>query len=240
MPQTTPLPFFPFPTPLQAGVLRSRYKRFFAEITLASGETITAHCPNTGPMTGISEVGSPVWVSYHTDPKRKLAYTWELIEADGVLVGVNTGLPNRVMEMGFRQGWFPEWLGLHHVQREVPYGQSRLDFCLTLADQSQVYVEIKNTTWSQGSLVLFPDTVTTRGQKHLQELTAMVQQGQRAALVYFIPRGDCDHFAPGAERDPVYARLFRAAMQAGVEMLPYRFQASPQGLTFIGLAKVAD
>jgi len=229
---------FPFPRPLHLGHLKRRYQRFFADITLDCGEQITAHCPNTGPMSGVSTPGSPVAVSHHPDPKRKLAYTWELIQVEGVWVGINTGLPNRIMEFGLQQGWFPHWQNLVAVQREVPVGQSRLDFCLTLADHSQVYLEIKNTTWSQGSLALFPDTVTSRGQKHLRELIHLAQAGIRAGLVYFIHRSDCDTFAPAAMRDPEYARLFHQALAAGVEIYPYRFQVTPAGIAFLGMASL--
>ncbi|MEN9205835.1 MAG: DNA/RNA nuclease SfsA [Thermostichales cyanobacterium SZTDM-1c_bins_54] len=229
---------YEFSPPLLLGRLERRYQRFLADITLDAGPTITAHCPNTGPMTGVCQPGSRVAVSWHGQGRRKLPYTWDLIEVGGVWVGINTALPNRVLGFGLEQGWFPHWSNLRAIEREVPYGNSRLDFCLTLADRSQVYLEVKNTTWCQGSLALFPDTVTTRGQKHLRQLTQMAQAGIRTALVYFIHRGDCDAFAPGTLRDPEYGRLFQEAVAAGVEVYPYRFQVSPVGISYLGLASL--
>lgn len=228
-----------FPTPLHPGVLLSRYKRFFADVELANGERVTAHCPNTGPMSGVCQVGAPVYLSHHSDPKRKLAYTWEMIHVDGVWVGINTGLPNRLVAWGLEQGWFPQLTGFSRWQREVAYGKSKIDFLLA-GESGSAYLEIKNTTWARGSRALFPDTVTTRGQKHLEELMQVRQQGHRALLLYLINRGDCTEFSPGEDRDPRYAQLFRQAIQAGVEMLPYRFEISPGGIRPLGLAKMVD
>ncbi|MFT0814187.1 DNA/RNA nuclease SfsA [Synechococcus sp. OH20] len=226
-----------FPTSLHRGVLRSRYKRFFAEVELENGQQVTAHCPNTGPMTGVCQVGAPVYLSHHPDPKRKLAYTWEMIQVEGVWVGINTGLLNRLVEWGLEQGWFPQLAGFSRWQREVTCGRSKIDFLL-IGDSGLAYLEVKNTTWAVGSRALFPDTVTTRGQKHLEDLIEIRRQGQRALLLYWINRADCTEFAPGAERDPRYAHLFRQALQAGVEVLPYRIAVSPQGIHPLGLAKM--
>ncbi|MFN7657669.1 MAG: DNA/RNA nuclease SfsA, partial [Dolichospermum sp.] len=165
-----------YPT-LYAGTLLKRYKRFFADIQLNSGELITAHCPNTGPMTGVSTIGSAVQVSKSDNPQRKLAYTLELIEVNDhatTWVGVNTALPNRVIKLALEKHLFPELAEYEQVKSEVVYGKdrkSRVDFYLTgNTQQRPIYLEVKNTTWSQGTLALFPDTETTRGQKHLQEL----------------------------------------------------------------------
>lgn len=228
-----------FPTALHPGVLLRRYKRFFADVELENGERVTAHCPNTGPMSGVCQVGAPVYLSYHNNPKRKLAYTWEMIQVDGVWVGINTGLPNRLVAWGLEQGWFPQLAGFSRWQREVAYGKSKFDFLL-VGDSGLAYLEIKNTTWAKGSQALFPDTVTSRGQKHLQELMAVRREGHRALLLYLINRGDCSEFAPGAERDPRYAQLFWQAVEVGVEILPYRLQISPAGIHPLGLAKLVN
>ncbi len=231
---------FVFPTPLIPGQLLKRYKRFLADIELESGELITAHCPNTGPMSGVCQEGSLVQVSYHADPKRKLAYTWEMIEVDQTWVGINTALPNRLVQFGLEQSWFPELAGFSALRREVAYGtRSKVDILLTYPDaRPDAYVEVKNTTWCQGSLALFPDTATPRGQKHIQELERMAQSGCRAVMFYVINRGDCDRFSPGDERDPVYGQLLRQAVQRGLEILPYRFRVEPTGITCLGLAEV--
>lgn len=225
---------YTYPT-LQTGQLQKRYKRFFADILLATGEMITAHCANTGPMTGVAIPGRPVLVSHHSDPKRKLAYTWELIhleDTEPTWVNINTARPNPVIRELLKLYGLPEVQDYQHINPEMPYGTegSRIDFCLT-GGEKPIYIEVKNTTWVQGTLALFPDTVTTRGQKHLRELIRLVPQS-RAIIIYFIGRGDCTHFAPGDSADPEYGRLLRQAVQAGVEVLPCQFEVTPTGITY--------
>ncbi len=233
---------YPYPT-LYPGTLIKRYKRFFADIELDSGETITAHCPNTGPMTGVLIPGNRVMVSRSDDPKRSLPYTWELIEVHDsapTWVGTNTALPNRVIKAALTAGLFPELGSYTTIKGEVPYGQgrkSRIDFLLTGEDIRPIYVEVKNTTWVQGTLALFPDTETTRGQKHLKELTDLLPEA-RAVMLYYINRGDCTRFSPGDRADPVYGKLFREAIARGVEVLPCRFDISPVGVKYLGLASL--
>ena len=234
---------YSYPSLLE-GKLIKRYKRFLADIELTTGEIITAHCPNTGPMIGVSTPGSSVLVSKSNNPKRKLAYTWEAIEVNDnqpTWVGVNTGLPNKVVKLALEQKLLSELA--HRYDRfrpEVPYGKdkkSRIDFLLT-GDDSQlpIYVEVKSVTLNQGTVALFPDTVTTRGQKHLRELIALLPSAQ-PVMLYFINRGDCNIFAPGDLYDPEYGNLLRKAITAGVEILPYRFEITPQGVRFLGLTE---
>jgi sugar fermentation stimulation protein A len=201
---------------LWSGILVKRYKRFFADIELETGEVITAHCPNTGPMTGICVEGNPVRVS-----KR---------------VGVNTSLPNRAVRKLLEAGAIAPLAQYQELRSEVPYGQekSRIDFLLTDAKGKSTYIEVKNTTWTDGPLALFPDTVTTRGQKHLRELMGVVPEA-RAGLIYFVNRGDCTAFAPGDTRDPEYGVLLRQAVDCGVEVYPCGFEVSPEGITFTGV-----
>ena len=225
---------------LISGRLIKRYKRFLADIELDTGEIITAHCPNTGPMTGISIPDSLVQVSKSNNPKRKLAYTWEMIQIGSTWVGTNTAIPNRVIKLALQQQLLPELANRYStVRSEVPYGtdkKSRVDFLLTGEDtQPAIYVEVKSVTLSTDNLALFPDTVTTRGQKHLIELTNLVPQ-TKAVMLYFINRGDRDRFAPSDSCDPLYGELLRQAVAKGVEVLPYRFEISPQGISFLGLA----
>ena len=229
--------------PLLPGTLVKRYKRFFADIELASGEIIIAHCPNTGPMTDVYLPGNPVFVSASDNPKRKLAYTWELIQVCDTVptwVGVNTGLPNRVIKLALESRLFPELGNYSEFKPEVVYGKdkkSRVDFWLT-GEEGSIFLEVKNTTWAKGELALFPDTVTERGQKHLRELIEVVRQGSRAVMLYFINRGDCTDFAPGDSADRTYGELFRQAMNVGVEILPCRFDVTPEGVRYLGLAKL--
>lgn len=222
------------------GRLIKRYKRFLADIELVTGEIIAAHCPNTGPMTGICIPESLVQVSKSDNPKRKLAYTWEMIQLGSTWVGTNTAIPNRVIKLALQHQLLPELASRYNIIRsEVAYGKdkkSRIDFFLT-GDSSQpaIYVEVKSVTLSRDNLALFPDTVTLRGQKHLRELTNLVPEA-KAVMLYFINRGDCDTFAPSDTCDPKYGELLRQAVTQGVQVLPYRFEIAPQGISCLGLA----
>ena len=225
--------------PLTEGVLIKRYKRFLADVELEDGTVVTAHCANTGPMTGVLHPGGRVRMRYAPSPKRKLAWTWEQAEvpgADGTpcWVGINTALPNRLIRATIEAGCLEEQLGaIAGIRAEVAYGEnrrSRIDLLLTpnasAEDQRPIYLEVKNTTWSDGPLALFPDTVTERGQKHLQELMHVLPDA-RGVLVPCLSRPDVTAFAPGDSADPRYGELFREAMACGVEVLPccFRFEA---------------
>ncbi|MBD2253309.1 DNA/RNA nuclease SfsA [Nostoc parmelioides] len=230
--------------PLYPGILLKRHKRFFADVQLASGEVVTAHCPNTGPMTGVSTLGSAVQLSKSANPNRKLAYTLELIQVqdnEPTWVGVNTALPNQIVKLALAKYLFPELGNYSHIKSEVVYGvdkKSRVDFFLTGDDTERpIYLEVKNTTWAKETLALFPDTETTRGQKHLRELMALLPQ-MRSVMLYFINRGDCTEFAPGDSTDPIYGKLLREAIALGLEVLPCRFDVTPEGIRYLGLAKL--
>jgi sugar fermentation stimulation protein A len=209
------------PTPLHAGRLIKRYKRFLADIQLESGEVITAHCPNSGSMLGCAEPGSQVIVSQSDNPSRKLAYTWQLVKVLAGWVGINTGLPNRLVPEGIINGQIEELGGYTDIRSEVPYGlNSRIDLLLRRPAEL-CYVEIKNVTLRRDKLALFPDSVTTRGQKHLRELMAMKHAGHRAVAFFLVQRGDCVAVSPADTIDPTYGRLLREAADAGVELLAY-------------------
>jgi sugar fermentation stimulation protein A len=230
--------------PLIPGILKQRYKRFLADIELESGEIITAHCANTGPMIGVCTAGSRVYVSKTDNPSRKLAYTWEMIEVNNTWVGINTSLPNRVIKLALEKQCLPDLVGQYsQIRSEVPYGvakKSRIDFLLTQdKGESPIYLEVKNTTLTQGEIALFPDTVTSRGQKHLKELMAVLPEAN-PIMLYFINRGDCHFFAPGNEFDPTYGELFQEAIEKGVKVLPCRFNVTPEGISYLGLASLVD
>ncbi|ACK72482.1 sugar fermentation stimulation protein [Gloeothece citriformis PCC 7424] len=227
--------------PLIPGRLHRRYKRFLADIELLSGEIVTAHCPNTGPMIGVSTPGSKVYISQSNNPSRKLAYTWEMIEVDGTWVGINTALPNQVIKLALTQHLFSQLVGHYtQIRPEVPYGKenkSRIDFLLTDEEAlSSIYLEVKNTTLAENKMAMFPDTVTTRGQKHLREMMALLPTS-KAIMLYFINRSDCKLFTSGDRYDPVYGQLLREAVATGVQVLPCCFDVSPEGIRYIGLAK---
>lgn len=215
------------PTPLVKARLLKRYKRFLADVELESGETITAHVANPGGMIGVSDPGATVWLSRSADPKRKLPYSWELIEigagAKRAMVGVNTAHPNRIVEEALRARALPAFAAYETVRREVKYGEkSRIDFLLEEDGAPPCYVEVKNVHLSRTpGLAEFPDAVTTRGAKHLRELSAMIAQGARAAMLYLVQRDDCDRFALASDLDPAYTQAFGAARAAGVEAYAY-------------------
>ena len=210
-----------FSAPLVPGRLVRRYKRFLADCRLDGGGEVTAHVANSGSMLGLSTPGARVHLSRSADPKRKLAWSWELVEVDGALVGINTGLPNRVVAEAIADGRIPALAGYQTLRREVAYGvRSRVDLLLEGEGRPPCYVEVKSATLSRrAGLAEFPDAVTARGAKHLGELAAMVGAGARAVLVYLVQRGDCAAFEIAADIDPVYAAAARAAALAGVETL---------------------
>lgn len=225
-----------FPEPLKTGRLIKRYKRFLADVKLDSGEEITAHCANPGSMLGLAEPGSRVWLSQNDNPKRKLKFSWELIEVDlgagPVLVGINTGLPNALVAEAIQSGAIAELSGYPALRREVKYGvNSRIDILLENNDLSRCYVEIKNVHLMRKSgLAEFPDSVTTRGKKHLVELSNMVSEGHRAVMVYLVQRGDAEEFSLARDIDVAYGEAFDAAGEAGVEALAYDCEITQQAI----------
>jgi len=215
-----------FPNPLLHGKLIKRYKRFMADVVLDSGETVTAHCANSGSMLSVREPGSEVWLSPATNPDRKLKYTWEMIKIGEALVGVNTALPNKLVEEAILDGTITELGGYDALKREVKYGvNSRIDILLSNEDGTKCYVEVKNVTMrrdlSPGAPADFPDGVTARGAKHLVELVDMVKEGHRAVMMYLIQRNDSESFTFADDIDPTYVEELTKAIAAGVEVIGY-------------------
>ena len=204
------------------GTLIKRHKRFLADVRLTDGEIVTAHCPNTGSMTGCAETGRTVYLSWHDNPNRKLKYTWELIEMPTSLVGVNTLLPNRLVFQAAAAGLIPELAGYDRVEREVKIGiSSRIDLRLSDGQKNPCYIEIKNCTLVENGVARFPDAVTARGLKHLNELERLAGSGCRCLMFYFIQRMDARVFEPADSIDPGYGRGLRQAVNRGVEILAY-------------------
>jgi sugar fermentation stimulation protein A len=222
-----------FPAPLTRGRLIKRYKRFLADVTLDSGETVTATCPNTGSMLGLTAPGSTVWLSRSDSPTRKYPHTWEMIEADlgdgPSLVGINTNHPNRLVTEAIEARRIKKLAGYQSLRREVKYGEaSRIDILLEDPGKGLCYVEIKNVhLMRKPGFAEFPDSVTARGAKHLRELREMVAQGHRAVMLYLIQRTDATRFSLAHDLDPVYAQAFAEAAGAGVEAMAYACRLSP-------------
>jgi sugar fermentation stimulation protein A len=211
------------------GVIAQRYKRFFVDMVLDDGREITAHCPNPGAMLGLKDAGLGAWVSWSGDPKRKLAWTLQLVEADGGLVGVNTMNPNKLVAEALAADAIPELSGYAVIRPEVKYSEaSRVDFLLTHPDRPPCWLEVKNCHYRRdGTLAEFPDCVAARSAKHLKDLAAEVAKGARAVQLFVIQRTDCDSFAACEDLDPVYAQGLNDAAAAGVEVLCYRCDISP-------------
>jgi len=222
-----------FHAPLVRGTLVQRYKRFMADVVLDTGETITAHCANSGAMAGLKAPGSVVWLSPAANPDRKLKYSWELIEADGDLVGINTGHPNYIVAEAIRAGAIAPLSGYATLRQEVKYGRnSRIDILLEDDAKPLCYVEVKNVHLRRdGTLAEFPDAVTERGAKHLVELGDMVETGHRAVMLYLVQRMDCDRFAIAADVDPHYDRGLKVARERGVEVLCYACRLTTEEIT---------
>lgn len=216
-----------FAAPLLQGHLKKRYKRFLADVELLSGKTVTAHCANPGAMLGLAEPGSRVWLSKSDNPKRKLKFSWELIEVDigqgPVLVGINTARPNALVAAAINDNQIPEFSGYDDLRREVRYGtNSRIDILLEGLNKPHCYVEVKNMHLMRTpGLAEFPDSVTVRGAKHMQELARIAESGQRAVVFFLIQRSDAEKFAIARDIDPKYNAAFEVARSAGVEIISY-------------------
>ena len=233
--------------PLIEGVLIKRYKRFLADIKLKTGEVVTAHCANTGPMKGLLSKGAKVRLSVSTSPKRKLPFTWEQIcvlgaKNEEVWVGINTLFANKLIKRVIEKNLINQIIGeIESIKSEVPYGKdkkSRIDFFLTPKssnpDKRNIFIEVKNTTWINGNVALFPDTVTKRGQKHLIELKGLIPES-KSVLVLCIARKDALFFSPGDDADPLYGNLFRESLSAGMITIPCSFEFHKDHVSWNGI-----
>ena len=221
---------------LEEARLLRRYKRFLADVELPTGEQITVHCPNTGSMKNCVEAGAKVWLSKSDNPKRKHAYTWELIRTDrGHTIGINTGKANKLVEDAVCSSLIPGLDGYADIRREVAYGNegSRIDLLLREGRKPDSYVEVKSVTLleepvSQG-VGYFPDAVSERGAKHLRELRAMVDNGARGVLFFCVQHTGVQEVRPADHVDPGYGQLLREVVEAGVEVLAWKVRLTPSG-----------
>ena len=235
--------FIPFPQPMVIGQLRRRYKRFLADIVLPDGQEVVAHCANTGSMRGLTTPDSPALVWHTDDPKRKLKWSWKAVKANtGSWVGIDTGLPNRLVAEAIAADAVPGLEGATEIKREQKMGaNSRVDV-VARGVWGRAWVEVKNVTLvdtddedGQGrGVARFPDAVTARGRKHLVELAERVREGDRAMMVFVVQRDDAKVFAPADDIDHAYGESFREAVAVGVEVCVLSASVSAEGVRVVG------
>lgn len=235
-----------FPVPLIPATLIKRYKRFLADVVLDGGEALTVHVANPGAMTGLAAPGARVWLSKSADPRRKLAYSWELVEVDfgtgTELVGISTAHPNPLVAAAVAQGAIAELAGYAAIRREVKYGRnSRVDFLLADPARPPCYVEVKNVhLMRRPGLAEFPDAVTARGARHLDELAEVVAGGGRAVMLYLIQICSASRFALARDIDPAYGKAFDRACAGGVEAIAYRCTVLSEGLDVAAAVPIVE
>lgn len=220
-----------FPT-LHRGVLLARRQRFLADIRLDDGREILAHCPNTGRMLGYSQTGLVVWASERAAAGR-CAWTWELADIGGSLVGVHPARANALAAEAIGAGRIPALAGYAELLREVRYGVtgSRIDLLLRGPGRSDCYVEVKSVTAAdEFELGIFPDAISERARRHLQELQGVVDAGDRGVLLFCVQRADVLAVRAASEIDPAYARALQAARDGGVEVLAWQCAVSTRGI----------
>lgn len=221
-----------FKDKLVHGYLICRYKRFLADVRLDDGTEVVAHCTNSGTMKNCLENGAEVYLTTVNDPKRQTKFTWEMIKINGDWVGINTGNPNILAFEAISVGTIPGLAGYTTVKREVKYGDSRFDI-FAENETEKCFIEVKNVTMKEGNYALFPDAVTTRGQKHLKTLMEVKAEGMRAVMLYIVQRCDVDIFAPATEIDPDYARALKIAFNAGVEVIVMQAKVTPDKIELL-------
>ena len=220
-----------FHPPLQSAHLIQRYKRFLADIKLEDGRIITVHCPNTGSMKNCAQPDSPIWFSTSAQPNRKYPHTWELIEINQAMIGINTHRANALTKEALEKKHIIELIQYDHISPEVviPQEKTRIDFHLTASEQPPCWLEVKSVTLGIGQgLGLFPDAKTERGLKHLDALIARKQLGENAALLFCVQHSHIHTVKPADEIDPIYGKRLREAAQAGVIILAYGTSLSPE------------
>ncbi len=211
------------------GTLIKRYKRFLADVRLDDGTEVVAHCTNSGSMKSCLENGAEVYLTPVTDPKRRTKFTWEMIKINGGWVGINTANPNKLAFEAISAGLIPDLTGYTNVKREVVFGDSRFDVYAE-NETEKCFIEVKNVSLKEGKYALFPDAVTTRGQKHLKTLMEVKATGIRAVMLYIVQRTDVEVFAPAREIDPEYTKILKQAINAGVEVIVLLVEVTQQGI----------
>ena len=221
-----------FPKALIHGRLIKRYKRFLADVKLDSGEIVVAHCTNSGSMKTCIEEGAEVYLTHVDDPKRKTKYTWEMIQINGDWVDINTGIPNVLVYEAVRDGKIESLAGYTEVRREVKFEDSRFDVYAS-NEQEICFIEVKNVSMKIGDYARFPDSVTSRGKKHLETLIRVKESGMRAVMFYVIQRSDISVFGPAYDIDLAYAEALKKAVENGVEVFAYQAEVKPEGINLV-------
>jgi len=222
-----------FSSTLTEGVLIKRYKRFLADIRLADGNVITAHCPNTGTMLTCSTPGSPVCLSISNNPKRKYVHTLEMVKIGETWVGVNTGRTNKLVAEAITDGKITEFKNVDKIITEIQTSRhTRLDLMIVQGDCT-TYLEVKNCSLAINGRAMFPDAVTVRGTKHLHELARLVAEGSKAAIFFLVQRMDAECFTPALHIDPTYCKALEQASAAGVGILVYQAEVGPKGIKVV-------
>lgn len=222
-----------FANPLVHGTLIKRYKRFLADVQLETGETITAHCPNTGSMLSCSTPGSPVALSISDNPKRKYPYSLEMVMDNSTWVGVNTARTNTLVREAIEEGQINEFKLPLTIKNEVKTSDhTRLDLQV-IHNSVSIFIEVKNCSLALDSCAMFPDAVTTRGTKHLHELIRLRHSGQKSCIFFLVQRMDADRFSPATHIDPTYSAALLDAQAAGVMVLAYQAEVSPESIRVV-------
>ena len=219
-----------FENKLISGEFIKRYKRFFVDVKI-SGKIVVAHCPNTGSMLGMLKTGNKVWLTKTNNPNRKLKYTLQIIEVDGCKVGVNTHLTNKIVLEALEENAFGELSKDIKIKSEVKFGENtRFDFLITKTNY-KAFIEVKNVTLSRKSgIAEFPDAVTSRGAKHINELIQASKQGYEIYIAYIIQREDCKKFEIAKDIDPEYSKLLSTAVKKKLNILCYDCKFSLKGI----------
>jgi sugar fermentation stimulation protein A len=224
-----------FSAPLEPGILLKRYKRFLADVRLDNGTQVTVHCPNSGSMLSCSCPGNNVYISRSLNPRRKYPFTLEMIRENSTWIGINTSLTNHLVEEGIKNGEIAELRNPDNIRREVKTSPaSRLDM-LVSKGKREIFIEVKSCTYAMDRCAMFPDAVTSRGTRHLQELANLVKQGQEGIIFFLVQRMDADTFRPAAHIDPLYAETLLDVLHQGVQMLVYQAEVLPEGIRIFRL-----
>ena len=219
-----------FKETLIAGKFIKRYKRFFVDVKIGN-EKVVAHCPNTGSMMGLLKKGKNVWISKSNNPKRKLKYTLQIIENQKSKVGINTHLTNKIVFDALKKRMIKNFKDINSIQQEIKFGENtRFDFLLT-QENKKTFIEVKNVTLSREKQIAeFPDAITSRGLKHIQELLKANKQGFEIYLLFVIQRDDCSKFKLAKDIDPEYCELLAKAVKKNLKILCYDCKFSSKGI----------